>query len=71
MVSNVYIPSHQTIQIDKLKPLFVSTQNIIAGYLNVKSNLWSSPTRDHRGVMIETLPDECDHSVTNTCKAAF
>ena len=70
-VSNVYISPNQTIEIGKLKPLFINTQNVITGDLNAKSNLWGSPVSNHRGVMIESLLEEYDYSVLNTGKPTF
>ena len=46
-ISYVYMSPSLAVDKDKLKPLFISSKNIIVGDFNASSTLWGSPVTNH------------------------
>ena len=74
IITNLYIPQRNTVTNQQTEDANITTlftrltnipNSLIAGDINAHSNLWYSPTSDHRGEVVATILQGSDHIILN------
>ena len=71
IITNLYIPPNERIDIEIYKPIFNGNNKIICGDLNAASTLWGASKTNPRGKQLEEIIDDLGLTVLNTGEGTF